>query len=377
MYIKLIGSGAAGNKAAIAAIDAGVIERENTLLLNTTERDVDPKYKDIFIQISEQLKGCGKERNKAKNMLANYLQGKNGSSLEAWISNGNPDMIVLVSSTSGGSGSGITTLLAKYINEVIGTPVHLFPITGFENDPRELENTIEFFQDIEESWGVQSISNKKFLEGVNTLAAETAANMEFCRRLNILQGTKIRDSVQNIDDTDLLKIATSAGYMEVLSVKLPKIKNSKTFEAAIIDAMDETKSLDTTSGCHRIGVILNCPEESLEFIDTNVTLVRERYGIPYESFIHIQHEKDMEDFCDIIIAGMKMPLDELKEAYERYKEMDSQVRKSSDSFFSDIKGMHGAGENTMFNLPNQKVTKDKSSFFNGLTAQKEDNTANY
>ena len=377
MKIKVIGSGAAGTKAALAALENGVVEKDSVLLLNTTEKDVDPAYKDIFVQISSGFKGCGKERNLAKKMLADFLQSDKGSYIEAWLADGKPDMAVLVASTSGGSGSGITTLLAKYIREVLGMPVHIFAITGFENDPRELENTIEFFQDMEENFGVEGISNKKFLSGMNTLAAEAAANVEFSKRLAILQGLKIRESVQNIDDTDLLKLATSTGYMEILSVKLPKIKNSKTFESVLIDAMDETKSLETKSGCHRIGVILNCSKESLEFIDTNVTTIRERYGIPYESFLHIEHEADMDDFIDVIIGGMKMPIDELKEAYERYQAMDSQVRKEKDSFFSDIMGFRGTEKNHMFNMATERKGVDKNSFFSQLGNKKEDNTSNY
>lgn len=377
MRVKVIGSGAAGNKAALTAMENGVVDKESVLLLNTTEKDVDPVYKDIFIQISTGFKGCGKERNLAKKMLADFLQSDKGSYIESWIADGKPDMVVLVASTSGGSGSGITTLLAKYIREVLGLAVHIFAITGFENDPRELENTIEFFQDMEESFGVEGISNKKFLSGMNTLAAEAAANTEFAKRLAILQGLKIRESVQNIDDTDLLKLATSAGYMEILSIKLPKIKNSKTFEGVLIDAMDETKSLETKSGCHRIGVVLNCSKESLEFIDTNVTTIRERYGIPYESFLHIEHEADMDDFIDVIIGGMKMPIDELKEAYERYQAMDSKVRKEKDSFFSDIMGFRGPQQNNMFNMATERKGVDKNSFFSQLGSKKEDNTSNY
>lgn len=124
-------------------------------------------------------------------------------------------------------------------------------------------------------------------------------------------------------------------------------------------------------------MILNCSKESLEFIDTNVTTIRERYGIPYESFLHIEHEADMDDFIDVIIGGMKMPIDELKEAYERYQAMDSQVRKEKDSFFSDIMGFRGTEKNHMFNMATERKGVDKNSFFSQLGNKKEDNTSNY
>lgn len=370
MYIKFIGSGAAGNKALISAIECSAVDRKSCILLNTTEKDVNIAYRDIFKQIGNSLKGCGKERTIAKNILFSAL--KDGSfDIEAFCKEGNPDMIVLVSSTSGGSGSGITTLLAKYIKDVVGINVHVFGFTGFEADGRELQNTIEFFQDIEDTFGVEAISNKKFLgDGNNIIKAEEAANEEFCKRMRILQGLDIRDSVQNIDDTDLYKLATTEGFMNIEHIQLPKIKNSQIFEGAIVAAMDDTKTLETSNGCHRLGVIINCKDKNaLQYIDTNMTTMRERWGTPYESFLHIQHDENQEDYIDIIMGGMKLPSDELKEAYDRYKKMSASVNKEADDFFSTVGGFRGDAADAMFNMKQKSKQIAKNDFFSKLESQ--------
>lgn len=368
MFIKLFGNGAAGNKAAIEAINTGVIARENVVLLNTTDKDVDPEYKDIFIQISNSLRGCGKERSKAKAIISNFLQSDQADKIDNFLSEGKPDMIVLATSTSGGSGSGITALLGKYIKDVFGISVHVVAFTGFENDPRELQNTVEFFQDLTENLGVEAISNKKFLSSYNIIGAEQQANKEFCCRLSILKGDNIRDSIQNIDDTDLLKLSTTPGYMTIERVMLPnKIKNSKLFEGAVIAALDESKSLDTSVGCHRFGVILNCSKDELEFIDTNMTFVRERYGIPYESFLHIQHEDDLPSFVDIVIAGMKLPIEEVQSVYKKYQTMTKQVNVEKDSFFSVLSECNTQSD--MFDMSQNRQVRDKKSFFAGVNEE--------
>ena len=41
---KIIGVGAAGNKAAINLIEKGVIEKGNVLLLNSTKKDIPDEY---------------------------------------------------------------------------------------------------------------------------------------------------------------------------------------------------------------------------------------------------------------------------------------------------------------------------------------------
>ncbi len=69
MKAKLIGIGAAGNKAAMQAIENGVFNREDVLLINTTRKDMKDNYDDINVIIGSGMGGCGKERNRAKNFL--------------------------------------------------------------------------------------------------------------------------------------------------------------------------------------------------------------------------------------------------------------------------------------------------------------------
>ena len=66
---KVIGIGAAGNKAVITLLEKGIIvDDKQILLLNSTLKDVPEKYKDFAIEFGD-TKGCGKERNLAKNMI--------------------------------------------------------------------------------------------------------------------------------------------------------------------------------------------------------------------------------------------------------------------------------------------------------------------
>ena len=378
MYIKFIGCGAAGGKALINAIESGVVNKADSLITNTTIRDTDPKYRDIFMQNGDSLKGCGKERTLARNITLKTLKD-NSETIDKFVTDGNPDMIVIVTSTSGGSGSGSSTILAKYIKGVHGVNVHIFAFTGFGSDGREMQNTIEFFQDIEEDFGIEAISNEKFLDGVNTLKAEALANDEFTKRMLVLQGLTIKDSVQNMDDTDLYKLATTTGFMDIEYIPLPKIKNIEMFNSILTAALDDSKSLETEPGCHRSGVIINCRESVLPFIDTEVNIAKERYGFSYESFQHIQHEEDQDEYIAIIFAGMKLPTDELKAVYEKYKLLSSKVSKGKDSFFDMVGDMRGDQEDSMFNLRSNKKQKSKNDFFSDFDTKvkEEEATKNY
>ena len=127
--------------------------------------------------------------------------------------------------------------------------------------------------------------------------------------------------------------------------------------------MDNSKSLETSIGCHRLGIIINCREEDLQYIDVHGNKIKERYGTPYESFLHIQHITDLGNFIAIIVGGMKLPTDEVKAVYERYKVLSQQVNKEKDNFFDDIGNLRGDKEDSMFNLQKNKKKMSKDDFF--------------
>ena len=232
-------------------------------------------------------------------------------------------------------------------------------------DGREMQNTIEFFQDIEEDFGVECISNEKFVsENLSITDMERAADDEFSDRMQVLQGLDIHDAVQNIDDTDLYKLSTTTGFMNIEFIQLPdKIKNATIFNNALTEGLDNSKSLETSIGCHRLGIIVNCREEDLQYIDVHGTKIKDRFGTPYESFLHIQHVPELENFIAIIIGGMKLPTEEVKAVYERYKVLSQQVNKERDNFFDDIGNLRGDKEDSMFNLQKNKKKMSKDDFF--------------
>ena len=197
MKAKLIGIGAAGNKAAMQAIENGVFNREDVLLINTTRKDMKDNYDDINVIIGSGMGGCGKERNRAKNITIDSLKSEKLKIDQ--FPGADDDAIVIVSSSEGGTGCGSSTILAKYIREVLNLNAHLVIFTGFEDDARGLQNTVEYFQELQDNYTVEAISNKKFLAtSKNKQEAEHTANLEFCDRMRVYLGLDLVDSNKNL-----------------------------------------------------------------------------------------------------------------------------------------------------------------------------------
>jgi len=373
MNAKIIGVGAAGNKSAISLIENGIMNADNVLLINSTIRDIPEAYRNIAIQFSDSNgRGCGKERGIGKELCLVSVQNNTLAVLDS-LMDPTDDLVIIVNSSEGGTGSGASPIIAKYMKDVVGTNVHMFVFTGFEEDGRGLRNTVEYFQELSDEYIVEAISNKKFLEGGNKLKAEKAANDEFVRRVEILLGQVIVDSDQNIDDTDLYKVTNTPGFMDIEYHVVEKIKNLTMFNNILTDMIDNTKSLEIGEpSAKRIAVILNIAERSRDFVDYTFDVIKDRFGTPYEIFTHVQMEGSVE-FIAFIVSGMAMPIDEVKDIYDRYLSASEKVNKKKDEFLDITRGLVGNQEDAMFNMTKQdtssKIDANKKSFLKNFNLE--------
>lgn len=373
MKTRIIGIGAAGNKAAISAVEANIDKLDDVLLINSTLKDIPSDYQGKKFCFTDAYGGCGKERKKAKELMMKDLQS-GALDIKSFLGFGTPDqaeLVVLVSSTEGGTGSGAVPVLASYIKNVLGIRgVHCFAFTGFEEDGRGLMNTVEYFQEMEEKFTVECLQNSKFMKDCNNnkIKAEIAANAEFCKKISILFGNPLRDSDHNIDPTDLLKISTTPGYMVIEFTQFRKIKNREEFRSMVERIIDESKTLDLNEKSQRkIAVMINIDKDSTDILDYQDILI-DRFGLCFEKFEHIQHEDDMPEFFAFISAGLKVPVKEIETIYEKYQQYTSKVDKQKDSFFS--KKFDFDDQDSMFDLGETEATMDESAFFSGEATKK-------
>lgn len=368
MKALLIGTGAAGNKAVLTAIDKGVIPEDQVIFINSTSKDFPAGAKaENCIVLSPQDNGCGKERSTAKEYT---LQAIKSQKLNLAEKAEDVDIVVVVTSLEGGTGSGSAPIIAKYTDQMLGKNTHIVGFTGFEEDVRGLQNTIEFFKELDDEFTVQTIRNSEFLREArgNKYRAEELANIELARRIDILLGNGLINSSQNIDSTDIYKVVNTTGYMtvekavingELLSVEdFDKICKNMVLKSKSIKSEDKALS--------RLGVIINVAEEHEDAIDTTYRVFKEAYGIPYECFTQKQYDGS-DEYISFIASGMKMPLDEVKAIHQRYVEETQKVDKKEDTFFSEVGGLKGEAIDSRFNMGtpsnNKKDTISQDDFF--------------
>ena len=242
--------------------------------------------------------------------------------------------------------------------------------TGFEDDARGLQNTVEYFQELQDNYTVEAISNKKFLStSKNKQEAERKANNEFCKRMRTWLGLDLVDSDQNIDETDLYKIATTPGFMTIETKEFDGIKKQADFDRLFEEMIYDTKSLDFTPTAKRIGVFMYASERS-QNIGFDNAKIREELGEPFEFFTHIQTVPAGQERVCIMASGIKLPTEEVEKIYNEYKARTSNVDKKKDGFFDQIGGMKLEEDDDMFNLSSSVVqnptVKIKENFFDSV-----------
>lgn len=348
MKVKLIGVGAAGNKAVCEAIERGVVNTDDTVIINSTSKDFPVEYEGAKIMLSDTDTGCGKERRHAKLLLKEAMNaGKfNNLQLDGY------EAAILVSSVEGGTGSGTTPTIAKFIRQVYNKNVHIIAFTGFEDDVRGLSNTVEFFKEIDPTFVVQAISNASFLSlaGNNKIKAEELANKDMCERVRVISGMDFIPGRQNIDDTDINKLSNTSGYMIVGKKEFIKpLETVDDFEKIIKNLIYKNSSVASKDTATRLGVILNIDPASEDAIDFSFESIRRAYGKPYEFFLQEQWDGKKE-YIAFIASGMKMPIDELEAIYNRYKEESEKVDKASDEFFTRLNQMEKLDTDNSFDM---------------------------
>ena len=352
MKFLCIGLGAAGNKMAINLVEKGIVDLDDIKLINSTLKDIPTKYKEYAIRLSDSQQGAAQERARGKEMAVEAI--KSGRLNLDGICDPQHQKVIILTSLSGGTGSGSSVVIAKYLKDVVGIAVEIIGVMPFKDEGvRALRNTVEFCQDLENDYIIQLIQNETFLAKAsgNRRLAEEYANDDIAKRILISKGDLIQEAVQNIDDADLYKLEMTPGYKMVERIPVrEKIKSHEQFNYLLKTALDNSASVEPeVGGMKRLGMVFNLSRSSQEFIDYSYVPIVQRLGNPYEKLEHVE-TIDGGEFIAIIAAGLKMPIDKIKEIYEEYEREVQKVDTSNDEFFDQVRQMKGSTADNMFDM---------------------------
>ena len=342
--VSVIGIGNCGSQIAALAMKKLNIP---VLAINSSERDLQTLPKDVPSFMIGDAKGAGKERSAAKEMLKSSIMTiLNDDQYQDVFA---VDVIFIVSSTGGGTGSGTSILMTNIIREVFTkcTVVTIGVLPTLKEALSTQLNSVEYLKELYDSMGDNTYmlyDNDRLPK--TAVAMMQSVNEQIVKDIDVLRGTyQVATKYSSIDERDMLNIINTPGRLVVAGVEnIDKRRdvNSVDIEAAIIESLKTSAiaDLDRDGIVARTGVISVLNEELNDGFDTHIPKVTQTIGTPVESFEHIAvlDDRHLPSNVFLVCSGMSKANDRLRKISERIDEINEAQAKSKadESAMNDI-----------------------------------------
>ena len=352
--LGLIGIGNCGNQVVSLAKETKDIPG---IAINTSDKDLE-NVKNLTVFKIGSSKGAGKSRDKAKAYVKQMM--KQLLSQEKFKSHiDENDVVAVVASTGGGTGSGISVMLTHLLSTMYVDKrfilVHVLP--SLKESLAAQQNTIEYLKEMNNFNATYMSYDNGCKDGLPSNVMMKQMNEEIVEDLSVIRGDYLLNTpFTSIDEEDLTKILEVPGRLVVHRVY--DIKEKDIDKVGIEDMLIQ-KLTDTTYSTElhndnrvmKMGVISNVTEKLSNKIDTNFTEFKNQIGNPIEGFEHvaiIEPSMNLKNRAIVISSGLSLPEDRIEKINERIQEILDEIEKQKqvnsilDTIETDkIKGLRG------------------------------------
>ena len=352
--LGLIGIGNCGNQVVSLAKETKDIPG---IAINTSDKDLE-NVKNLTVFKIGSSKGAGKSRDKAKAYVKQMM--KQLLSQEKFKSHiDENDVVAVVASTGGGTGSGISVMLTHLLSTMYVDKrfilVHVLP--SLKESLAAQQNTIEYLKEMNNFNATYMSYDNGCKDGLPSNVMMKQMNEEIVEDLSVIRGDYLLSTpFTSIDEEDLTKILEVPGRLVVHRVYDIKEKDIDKvgIEDMLIQKLSDTTystELHNDNRVMKMGVILNVTEKLSNKIDTNFTEFKNQIGNPIEGFEHvaiIEPSMNLKNRAIVISSGLSLPEDRIEKINERIQEILDEIEKQKqvnsilDTIETDkIKGLRG------------------------------------
>jgi len=362
LNVGIIGCGNAGNQ--VCSECSKMYPDIPILAINCSEKDLSTLNSSISKFLIGDGRGAGKNREEAKEFLE--------SSIMAMIENDNfrdflkeLDLVFIVSSIGGGTGSGISLALTEIIKEVAADkcfPISVGILPTVEEALATQENSLSYLTElyeVSEKPTYMLYDNEKYSK-LPSMDMMNKINQEIVNDINVLRGYYNSSTRYNsIDERDSLTIITTPGRILVASLFDVKDEdiNDNNIEDMFINEIKKNghAKLQDDKIVNRTGIIINASKTILTGFDTHMPKVQEIVGSPVEEFEHmsINEDRKLPNNLFFIASGLKPINDRILKIKDRIDSiLDAQRTKEEELELDD---------NLLTEIQGKRVYREKSN----------------
>ena len=343
LKVCTLGIGNAGNQIAELAFNEYNIPG---LAINSSQKDL-MNVKSIPTMVIGDERGAGKNRDEAKKFIKEQI--RNLFSVETFTDHiNNNDVIFVVSSIGGGTGSGMspmfTDILSRKYPDKYFILVEIYP--PIRESIAAQQNGIDYLKEVKNFLpnAVYMCYDNNRKSDLPTSEMMKVVNREIVEHMTIIRGDHLYPTPYNsIDEKDMIKMIETPGRLAIYHLYDIKEKDldNKTIEDMIIDVIKNGSSnveLDRDKIVKRMGIITNLNDKLNKVFNTNVTSIKELVGEPVEGFEHIYvGRNDETNRFVVILSGLSVPDDRIEKISQRISEgLEELARKKEESLLDDM-----------------------------------------
>ena len=337
LNVGVIGLGNTGNQ--IAALAAEELKIP-AMAINSSEKDLETianKIPKILISDTEGAsKGAGKNRALAKSYLKDsILSIISKEDVQTFISDLN--VLFLVSSTGGGTGSGTALLMANIISSMfVDTHVIIVGILPVMSEALSAHvNSLEYLNELYGNLENQTymLYDNDSLYNIPSYKMMDTINREVVKDIDVLRcAFNYTTKYDSIDEQDMKRLISFPGRIMVTRLEDLKERDldKSSIEDLLISKIKNTNhvELQRDRKITATGIIVNLSEQVFNDFDNHIPAVREFIGDPDHDFNHlaINEDRKMPNNVFLIMSGMSQVNDRIQKISDRIEEIEERQK---------------------------------------------------
>lgn len=363
LKVGIIGLGNTGNQIASLAFDKLHIP---VIAVNSSEKDLETISasipKKLISDAKGQSQGAGKNRQLAKKYLKDSIMSfLSSEEIQTFICD--LDILFIVSSTGGGTGSGtsivMTNIIASMFPDVHVITVGVLPVMNEALSAHV--NTLEYLNEL---YG--TLENQTYMLYDNDRCSNMPSykmmeyvNNEVVRDIDVIRCTfNYSTKYDSIDEQDMLRLTSFGG--RILITRLEDVKerdlDSTTIEDLLVKKIKNCAHVEMQRD-QRVaatGLIVNLSDAVSSEFDNHLPKVREFIGDPDHDFNHISINADrkMPNNVFLIMSGLSVVNDRIAKISDRIEEIEEKQK-----IREEENALEGVG---VANLSDRIASKDKT-----------------
>lgn len=354
LNVSIIGMGNTGNQVASLASEELKIP---AMAINSSEKDLESVSESIpkkLISSREgKSQGAGKNRKLAKEYLKDSVMSLlSDEDTQNFI--GNSDVLFIVSSTGGGTGSGTALVMSKIVSQMFAGTTKVITIGVLPVMSEALSahvNTLEYLNEL-----YSALDNSTYMlydndrySNLPSYKMMEKVNHEIVKDIDVLRCTyNYSTPYDSIDEQDMKRLISFPGRLAV--ARLEDIKERDLDEQTIEDLLIKKiktfphVEMQRDQKITATGVIANLSDVVFDEFDNHIPKVVEFIGSPDHDFNHISRNEDrkMPNNVFLIMSGLSAVNDRILKLTDRIDEIEEKqkIREEEAAIdASEIKGL--------------------------------------